>query len=123
VTLVDSSVWIDHLRVANEILSDLIEQREALTHPFIIGEIALGAIRSRSAVLASLDELPTAPVASDDDVRYLIEQHRLFGRGIGYVDAHLIAATRLRPGTKLWTRDRRLLAVANQFSVAAHFTH
>ena len=106
-TLVDSSIWIGHLRVANEILSDLIERREALTHPFIIGEIALGAIRSRSAVLASLDELPTAPVASDDDVRYLIEQHRLFGRGIGYADAHLIAATRLRPGTKLWTRTTR----------------
>jgi predicted nucleic acid-binding protein len=123
VTLIDSSVWIDHLRAPNETLSALIERREVLTHPFVIGEIALGAIRSRAAVLAALDELPSVPVARDDDVLYLIEQHQLFGRGVGYIDAHLIAATRLRPGTKLWTRDRRLLAVANQFALSAHFTH
>ena len=122
-TLVDSSVWIDHLRAPNEILSALIERREVLTHPFVIGEIALGAIRSRAAILAALDELPSAPVARDDDVMFLIEEHQLFGRGVGYVDAHLIAASRLRPGTKLWTRDRRLLAVANRLALAAHFTH
>lgn len=123
VTLIDTSVWIDHLRAPNEILSALIERRQVLTHPFVIGEIALGTIRSRAAVLAALDELPSAPVARDADVLYLIERHQLFGRGVGYVDAHLIAATRLRPGTRLWTRDRRLLAVADQFALAAHFTH
>ncbi|HVH80004.1 MAG TPA: type II toxin-antitoxin system VapC family toxin [Stellaceae bacterium] len=120
-TLVDSSVWIDHLRVRNEILSTLIRRKEVLTHPFVIGEIALGSLRSRLDVLAALDEMPRAPIADDQDVLHMIDHDRLFGSGIGYVDAHLIASTRLRRGARLWTRDRRLFAVANELGLGAHF--
>jgi predicted nucleic acid-binding protein len=94
-----------------------------LTHPFVIGEIAFGSIRSRLEVLAALDEMPRAAIADDQEVLHMIDHDRLFGRGIGYVDAHLIAAPRLRHGTRLWTRDRRLLAVANDPGLAAHFAH
>ena len=121
--LVDSSIWIDHLRAHNEILATLIRRKEVLAHPFVIGEIALGSIRSRPDVLAALNEMPRAPIADDEDVLYMIDRDRLFGRGIGYVDAHLIAASRLQRGTRLWTRDRRLLAVANDLGIAASFTH
>jgi len=122
-TLIDSSIWIDHIRAADEILASLIEHEQVLIHPFVIGEIALGAIRSRDAVLEELEKLPSAPVADHAEVMSLIEGRRLYGRGIGYVDAHLLAATRLWRGTTLWTRDRRLLAVAEEMGIAASFTH
>ncbi|HEX3884678.1 MAG TPA: type II toxin-antitoxin system VapC family toxin [Stellaceae bacterium] len=121
-TLVDSSVWIDHIRAPNEILSILLERKDVLTHPFVIGEIALGSISSRVAVLAGLDKLPGMPLARHIDVMRLIESHQLFGRGVGYVDAHLLTSARLRPDTTLWTRDRRLHEAADRLGVAAHFT-
>jgi hypothetical protein len=121
--LVDSSVWIDHIRTPDQILSDLLARDEVLIHPFVVGEIALGTIRGREVFLASLQRLPSATVASDGDVMHLIERHRLFGRGVSYVDAHLLAAARLTPNTALWARDRRLREAASQLGVAAHFTH
>ncbi|HWD59909.1 MAG TPA: PIN domain-containing protein [Stellaceae bacterium] len=121
--LVDSSIWIDHIRAPDELLTALLTRHEVLGHPFVIGEVAVGSIRNRDAVLASLQELPGAPIATDGDVLNLIEQHRLHGRGIGYVDAHLLAASRLTRGTSLWTRDRRLRDIATELGLAARLTH
>jgi predicted nucleic acid-binding protein len=123
VILVDSSVWIDHLRARDEALSASLADGKVLSHPFVIGEVALGTIRPREAVLVSLQKLPSATVAAHGDVMHLIERYRLFGRGIGYIDAHLLAAVRLTPPAMLWTRDRRLLAVAINLGLAARLPH
>ena len=122
-TLVDSSIWIDHIRMSDAVLAGLIDRRQVLVHPFVIGEIALGAIRTRAAVLAALGELPSSPIASHAEVVHMIEEHRLYGRGVGYVCAHLLAAARLRRATLLWTRDRRLHAIADELGVAARVVH
>jgi hypothetical protein len=118
VILVDTSVWVDHLREGLPGLSGALELGVVLTHPFIIGELALGNLRNRKEVLQLLDDLPPAPVAADDEVRALIEQRRLAGRGIGYVDAHLLAAVLLEGNATLWTRDKRLGDVAKALRVA-----
>jgi predicted nucleic acid-binding protein len=123
VILVDTSVWIDHLRVGDEGLAALLNRGEVLGHPFVIGELALGDLRQRSLFLNDLLRLPQAGVASDDEVLRLIDREKLFGRGIGYVDAHLLAAARLTLHTKLWTRDRTLNTVAAQLGVAAALLH
>ena len=117
--LADTSVWIDHLRSKDLTLSTLLEQSEIITHADIIGEIALGSLRQRELILESLDNLPTLEKASDQEVRHLIDREKLFGRGIGYVDAQLIAATRLKPGTKIWTRDKRFKQIAEELGLAA----
>jgi predicted nucleic acid-binding protein len=108
VILVDTSVWIDHLRAHDKTLVQLLLAEQVLGHPFIIGEIALGHLPQRRQVLSSLRDLPQAIVASQDEVLNLIEREGLFGFGIGYVDAHFLAATRLTEGASLWTRDKRL---------------
>jgi len=123
VILVDTSVWINHLRLASAILSELLDDGEVLVHPFVLGELALGNLRRRDAFLSDLRDLPRAAVATDEEVISLIDRQTLFGRGIGYVDAHLLAAARLTAGTKLWTHDRRLQAVAAQLGVAATLSH
>jgi predicted nucleic acid-binding protein len=123
VILVDTSVWVEHLRLASAILTELLGHGEVLGHPFVLGELALGGLRQREALLSDLQELPQAIVAKDEEVLHLIEGHALFGRGIGYVDAHLLAAARLTAGSKLWTRDRRLRAVAAQLGLAATPAH
>ncbi|KGJ08952.1 type II toxin-antitoxin system VapC family toxin [Paracoccus versutus] len=110
--LVDTSIWIDHLRAGDTELVDLLNAEQVLAHPFIIGELALGSLKDRETVIAAMQGLPQAPVASHAEVMALIDARRLFSLGIGYVDAHLIAATLLAPGTTLWTRDRRLSAAA-----------
>ncbi len=117
--LVDSSVWINHLRAADERLTALLDAREVLGHPFVVGELALGHLRPRDATLRELQALPAAVVAQDEDVLALINRLPLFGRGIGYVDAHLLAATRLTPEARLWTADRRLRTVAAGLGLAA----
>ena len=93
--LVDTSVWVEHLRGRNDELSGLLKSGQVLGHPFVTGEIVLGNLRQRNPILNELRELPQAIVASDDEVLHLINREILFGRGIGYVDAHLIAAVRL----------------------------
>lgn len=117
--LVDTSIWVDHLRAGDERLAALLEGREVLGHPFVIGELALGNLRERDAFLRDLLRLPQAIVASDDEMLRFIDRETLFGRGIGYIDAHLLAAVRLTAHTKLWTRDRSLNAVAAQLGLAA----
>ena len=121
--LVDTSVWVDHLRSANAILSTLLGGGEVLGRPFVLGELALGNLRRRDTVLGDLRDLPQAVVAADEEVLDLINRQTLFGRGIGYVDAHLLAAARLTEGSKLWTRDRRLQRVAAQLGLAAALPH
>ena len=121
--LVDTSVWIDHLRHADDVLTDLLDQEQVLMHPFIIGELALGHLRQRDAVLQALRDLRQATVAHDEEVLRTIEHERLFGIGLGYLDVHLLAAVRLTPEASLWTRDKRLLAAAERLSLAARVTH
>jgi predicted nucleic acid-binding protein len=116
--LVDTSIWVDHLRAGNAKLAALLTEGTALTHPFVIGELALGDFRQRRAVLADLLDLPEAVVATDAEVLRFIDRHALFGRGVGYVDVHLLAAARLTDGAKLWTNDRRLHVVAEALGLA-----
>jgi len=123
VILVDTSAWVEHLRNGDERLTAWLNRGEVLGHPFVMGELALGDLRRRAAFLSHLQDLPQAVVASDDEVLRLIDRHPLFGRGIGYVDAHLLAAALLTAGSKLWTRDRRLQAVAAQLDLAAALSH
>jgi hypothetical protein len=123
VILVDTSVWVEHLRLASAILTELLDHGEILGHPFVIGELALGNLRRRYPFLSDLRDLPQAIVADDDEVFRMIDRQALFGRGIGYVDAHLLAAARLTAGSKLWTRDRRLQSVAAQLGLAAAPSH
>ncbi len=106
-TLVDTSVWIDHFGSANPRLAALLEAGDVVTHPFVIGELACGNLRNRAEVFALLGALPKAATASDQEVRACIESRRLWGRGIGWVDAHLLASA-LLSGCALWTLDARL---------------
>lgn len=117
--LVDSSVWIDHLRQSDAEMAVLLDDHNVLIHPFVIGEIALGHLRHRQRILEALAELPEAIIAMDYEVMRLIEGHELHGLGIGYVDAHLIASARLTPAARLWTRDRRLRDAAARVGLLA----
>jgi len=123
VILVDTSVWINHLRAADERLIALLDTGDALGHPFVTGEVALGKFPRRDVVLNDLRDLPQAAMATDDEVLDLIERQALFGRGIGYVDAHLLAAARLTADARLWTADRRLQSVAAELGLAANLAH
>ena len=118
--LVDTSVWIDHLRTSNLTLTRLLEDGRVISHPFVVGEIALGNLRNRREVLEALTQLPQAVEARDEEVMTFIEAHSLHGEGVGYVDAHLLAAVRLTTDARLWTGDRRLRDLAERLSVAFH---
>jgi len=118
VILVDTSVWARHIDRKVEALSVLLEADDVSSHPFVIGEIALGNLRRRDVVLADLRLLQQAAVATHEEVMEMVERHRLFGRGIGYVDAHLLAAARLTEDTRLWTLDKKLAATAAQLGIA-----
>ncbi len=117
--LVDTSVWIDHLRSGDENLATLLNRSQVLVHPFVLGELACGNLANRDEVLGLLKDLPRSPVATDNEVLIYIEQQTLMGRGIGYIDAHLLAAVALEGTARLWTRDKRLHAVADTLSLIA----
>ena len=121
--VVDTSVWIDHLRAGDERLVQLLVAGQVLVHPYVVGELALGNLRNRDTVLTTLQEMPQAGVATESEVLRFIGEQALFGMGIGYVDAHLLAAVRRTPGSLLWTRDKRLLAACAQLGIAASTTH
>ncbi len=115
--LVDTSVWVDHLRSGDVELGQALEHGLVFVHPFVIGEIALGHLADRGEILERLGRLPRPPVSDDDEVLALIDAHALMGRGIGYVDAHLLASAALG-GLRLWTRDQRLHAVTEELGLA-----
>lgn len=115
--LIDTSVWIDHLRQSDPALTDLLTQNQVLAHPFVIGELALGTARQTENLIRLLSLLPQPVVANDQEVMHLIRREVLAGSGIGFVDVHLLASTRLTPGAKLWTRDKRLAKVAEKLEI------
>lgn len=117
--LVDTSVWVDHFGSGDRLLVRLLADRMVLGHPFVRGELALGNLRQRRTILGDLSDLPQAPVADDEEVIAFINRRALFGRGIGFVDAHLLASVQLVGGASLWTRDKRLRAVAEQLGLAS----
>lgn len=118
----DTSVWIDHLRTGDdEAFAYLLEADLVLTHPFVVGELAMGSLRNRETIIALLMDLQETVVASHDEVLGYVSRHQLFGLGIGYVDAHLLASTQLTGGAKLWTRDKRLRAAAERLDLCAGF--
>ncbi len=116
--LVDTSVWVDHLRRGDERLADLLNRSQVLIHPFVTGELACGNLRQRDEVLRLLSDLPQAVVATQEEVLHLIESKKLMGLGIGFIDAHLLASTALSDSAAIWTRDRRLLEVARKLVLA-----
>jgi len=116
--LVDTSVWVDHLRDGTPALAAALEQGRVLTHPFVLGELACGNLKNRGEVLQLIGELPAAPMATDPEALDFIERRALMGRGIGYVDVHLLASVALAGTAQLWTRDKRLAAVAADLELA-----
>lgn len=118
--LVDTSVWIDYLRSGNPTLAALLDSNAVIAHPWIIGELALGNLRDRDEVIGLLRALPQAIVADDHELLSLIDREPLHGAGIGYVDAQLLAATRLTPDTALWTTDKRLATVTARAGLGFH---
>lgn len=117
--LVDTSIWIDHFRTADNVLIGLLNAGMVLGHPFVVGELALGNLRQREVVLSNLADLPRATVATDAEVLHFINRFALSGSGVGYVDVHLLAAVRLTTGATLWTNDKRLHAAAIELNLAA----
>lgn len=115
--LVDTSVWIDHLRTHDERVAAHLQRSEVIVHPFVVGEMALGRLRRRDEVVLLLSRMPRAPVASHSEVLAFIEGRGLGGKGIGYVDAHLLASA-LLAGAALWTHDKHLYAIAASLGIA-----
>jgi len=117
VILVDTSIWIDHLRAGNSTLASLLHEGLVCVHPFVVGELACGNLGNRREVLDLLHALSTLEAAAHEEVLFFIDQHRLMGRGIGYIDAHLLAATAIHTA-RLWTRDKQLKAIADELGLA-----
>lgn len=119
--LVDTSVWIQHLRTREQVLEHLLGTQQVLMHPFIVGELLMGSVRDRETIISDLLDLPPAAMATDEEVRQMVNSKRLYARGIGYIDAHLLASARITPEAALWTRDRRLLQAAVELGVDMRF--
>ena len=117
-TIVDTSVWIDHLRSGNDKLKELLTSDSVFTHPFVVGELACGGLKNRAQILTDLNRLPLAMAANHDDVLRLIDRQRLSGKGIGWVDAHLLAAA-LISKCSFWTLDKSLARVASALGITA----
>ena len=116
--LVDTSVWVDHLRRGDPALVAALDGNTVAVHAFVVGELACGQLKSRHEVLSLLNSLTRLVAATDDEALYFLERHRLFGRGLGYIDVHLIAAAALNDDARLWTRDKRLKTVAAEMDLA-----
>jgi predicted nucleic acid-binding protein len=118
VILVDTSVWIDHLRGRDPALMTLLDAGQVLMHPFVLGELACGNLTHRSELLTLMQHLPRAPLATEAEVLAFIEHRKLMGRGIGYIDVHLLASVVLTGTARLWTRDARLAKIASDLGLA-----
>ena len=116
--LVDTSVWLDHARTPDTFLFKLLDEERILVHPFIIGELAMGTLKQRDITLRYLHELPQVVTAYDEEILRFVLSNQLFGTGIGYIDAHLLVAVKLTDGAKLWTRDKRLRAIAERLQLS-----
>ena len=116
--LTDTSIWVDHLRQGVPDLVRALTNGQVMTHPFIIGELACGNLNNRAALLRDLRTLPEAPVVTDREALAFIDGRRLMGRGMGYVDVHLLASAVLAGDVVLWTRDKRLAAIAQELGIA-----
>jgi len=114
--LVDTSVWVAHLRAGENGLIGLLNNSQVLIHPFIIGELACGNLKNRAEILSLLQSLTVATVAEHTEVMQFIEDHQLMSRGIGYVDVHLLTSVMLN-GVSIWTFDKKLKAAAAQFGI------
>jgi predicted nucleic acid-binding protein len=115
--LLDTSVWVDHLRRGDSLVVRVLKSGQAGAHAFVIGELACGNLKSRAQVIELLQALPQLVMAADDEVLGFIDGHALMGRGVGYIDAHLLAAVTIG-GSLLWTRDKRLREIADELGVA-----
>jgi predicted nucleic acid-binding protein len=120
--LADTSVWVDHFRKRDAALYQELQRNNISTHPFIVTELVLGNLPDRQNAIASLDRLPMVKVAQLHEVRRLIETHSLFQRGVGFVDAHLLASTLITPHTVLWSRDKRLHDLAETLGLKANIS-
>jgi predicted nucleic acid-binding protein len=117
VIVIDTSIWVDHLRSADPRLTELVIERILLQHPFVTGEIAVGSLANRARTIRALRGLPQIEPVSDDDFHSFMEAAALHGSGLGFVDIHLLAAT-ANAGVAVWTRDRRMLEQANRLGLA-----
>lgn len=115
--LVDTSIWVSHLRRGSRQLENLLNDAEVMSHPFIIGELACGNLENRIEILSLLRALPSAPAIEFDEFLFFIERNRLIGIGIGFVDVHLLAAAQLA-GVPLWTTDKRLKSAATRLELS-----
>lgn len=116
--LVDTSIWIDHLRHGEPSLVQLLESSRVLCHPFVVGELACGSLKHRALIVGALGDLPQAVQATHREALLFLERHALAGRGIGWVDLHLLASTVLTSGARLWTADKRLAGMAGELGLA-----
>ncbi|CAD7026949.1 PIN domain-containing protein [Pseudorhizobium endolithicum] len=116
--LIDTNIWADHIAKPIPLMNELVETEEVCSHPHVIGELALGNLRQFDLVIRFLKNLRQVKLAEEDEVLHLIKSHRLSGTGIGYTDAHLLASLLLETNARLWTRDKRLGAVAQRFGFA-----
>lgn len=120
--LVDTSIWIDHFRHGDAELTKIIEDDRLLCHPFIVGELALGSLREREAVIAFLAAQRVPVIATHAEVMTVIDRHSIFSMGIGYTDAHLLTSTLLDRRSSLWTRDKRLAAAAHKVGASVYLS-
>jgi predicted nucleic acid-binding protein len=116
--LVDTSVWVDHLRRGNARLERLLKDALVLVHPFVVGELALGGLKKRSEILGLLEEMPQAEAASHSEVLEFVNRHALAGSGVGWIDVHLLVSAALSR-VSLWTLDRRLANTASRLALSA----
>lgn len=121
--IVDTSIWIDHIRSQHPVLTRLLHHGDVLVHPFVVGELACGSLPNRTAFLRLLNDMPVANVATHEEVLHFVEHAKLYSRGAGYMDISLLASARLTSGAKIWTRDKRLKQIADELGLAAPLSH
>lgn len=114
--LVDTSIWVEHLRHRQTGLVSLLHRAEVQCHPFVIGELACGLLTRRSEILQLLRRLPSVQAVENEEAMTFVERHRLMGRGVGWVDVHLLASAAVE-NVLLWTSDRRLAAIARSMGL------
>ena len=114
--IVDTSIWVTHLRQGSRKLEKLLLDAEVMCHPFIVGELACGNLKNRNEIISLLQSLPMAPTIEFDEFLFFIDKNRLMGKGIGFVDVHLLVSAQLA-GVPLWTADKRLKSAADQLQL------